>query len=74
MSSGQGFVGLIDSSGDTITGGIITANASRNAEDKFLQAKWKSQSQIKKLRGEGRCFWCEMKVYNTNIYVDFYQH
>ena len=63
----QGFVGEMDSSGDTIMGGINTAGVMRNADGKPLRAKWKSKSQIAKLREEGRCFRCELKGCNTQI-------
>ena len=48
----------VDESGDTIMGGI---NAARVANQERRRAKWKSKSQLEKLRQEGRCFRCERK-------------
>lgn len=49
-------VGNLDDSGDTIMGGINSANIA-NMERR--RAKWKTKAQLDKLRGEGRCFRCE---------------
>lgn len=49
-------VGHIDSSGDTIMGGINAAGLSHGIQ---RRAKWKNKAQIEKLRLEGRCYRCE---------------
>lgn len=51
-----GLVGQLDSSGDTIMGGINSAGISHGPQ---RRAKWKTQAQIDRLRNEGRCFRCE---------------
>lgn len=63
----MGLVGNVDSSGDTIMGGVNSSNVLRGPNGKALRAKWKSHDQIAKLRSEGRCFRCENKGCNTKI-------
>lgn len=63
----QGFVGDLDSSGDTFMGGVNSARVLRGPNGKRLRSKWKSPEQISKLRSEGKCFRCERKGCNTNI-------
>ncbi|KAI0994220.1 hypothetical protein K3495_g13962, partial [Podosphaera aphanis] len=48
--------GYLDSSGDTIMGGINTAGL---AKGERRRAKWKNQAQLDRLRREGKCFRCE---------------
>ena len=48
----------IDESGDTVMGGV---NSARVAKEEQRRAKWKTKSQLEKLRQEGRCFRCERK-------------
>lgn len=49
-------VGQIDSSGDTIMGGINSAGLSSGTQ---RRAKWKNHEQLDRLRREGKCFRCE---------------
>lgn len=63
----RGFVGDIDSVGDTFMGGINMAHVLRNSEGKPLREKWKTPEQIARLRNEGRCYRCEQKGCNTRI-------
>lgn len=62
-----GFVGDVDSVGDTFMGGINSANVARGPDGKILRAKWKTASQIEALRREGRCFRCERKGCSTRV-------
>ncbi|RKF63303.1 hypothetical protein GcM3_140023 [Golovinomyces cichoracearum] len=61
----RGFVGDVDSSGDTFMGGINSAEVVRGPNGKPLRAKWKSPDQIKRLKEEGRCYRCERKGCST---------
>lgn len=60
-------VGTVDSSGDTIMGGVNSSNVLRGPSGKPLRAKWKNPEQIARLRSERRCFRCERKGCNTKI-------
>ncbi|KAI0991765.1 hypothetical protein K3495_g16422, partial [Podosphaera aphanis] len=48
----------VDSSGDTIMGGV---NSTRIPGKIQGRARWKSRAQLDRLREEGRCFRCERK-------------
>lgn len=63
----KGFVGDVDSGGDTFMGGVNLAKVIRGPNGKPLRAKWKSQDQIKRLKEEGRCFRCERKGCSTKV-------
>ena len=63
----RGYVGDVDSVGDSYMGGVNMANVLRNSEGKALRAKWKTQEEIARLQSEGRCYRCEQKGCNTRI-------
>lgn len=46
----------LDASGDTIMGGINAANLGKKIR---ARAKWKTSSELERLKEEKRCFWCE---------------
>lgn len=46
----------LDASGDTIMGGINAANVRKKIR---ARAKWKTSSELERLREEKRCFRCE---------------
>lgn len=57
--------GEIDASGDTIMGEIMTSDMAPTSGSERRRAKWKSPSQIKKLRDENLCFRCERRGCST---------
>ncbi|KAI0993706.1 hypothetical protein K3495_g14477 [Podosphaera aphanis] len=63
---GHGQAGQLDSSGDTIMGGVNVTNVARGPDGQPLRAKWKSKEQIALLRKERRCYRCERKGCGTN--------
>lgn len=62
----KGYVGEIDSSGDTYMGGVHSTKVVLGPNGKPLRSKWKTSEQIDKLRREGKCFRCERKGCSTN--------
>lgn len=61
----KGYVGDVDSNGDTFMGGINSAQVLRGPNGKPLRARWKSPEQIKRLKEENRCYRCERKGCST---------
>lgn len=53
-----GRVGELDSSGDTIMGGINATGVERDQQRRG-RAKWKAPERIDQLKREGRCSRCE---------------
>ena len=54
-----------DSSGDTLMGEIMASGVGPNSRTERRRAKWKSPSEIDRLREEGLCFRCERRGCNT---------
>lgn len=63
----RGFVGNLDSTGDTFMGGVNMARVLKGPNGKPLRAKWKSPEQIRKLRDEKKCYRCERKGCSTKV-------
>lgn len=63
----QHFVGDLDSTGDTIMGGINHVGAAAGGKRRNLISKWKSPEQIERLRKERKCYRCERRGCNTKI-------
>lgn len=60
-------VGQVDSSGDTVMGGVNATKASNYLRNQIGRAKWKSPEHIAQLREKGLCFRCERRGCNTRI-------
>lgn len=61
------FVGDLDSTGDTIMGGVNHVGAATGGKGRNLVSKWKSPEQIERLRKDRRCYRCERRGCNTRI-------